>query len=95
MYIADKSMFSFPVKLVEEMNKRKANAIYWVPSAYQIMASLNLFKYVKPEYLKLCLFAGESMPVKLSIIGRNFCPTQNLPIYSVPPKPRIYVRFTE
>lgn len=74
MYIADKSMFSFPVKLVEEMNKRKANAIYWVPSAYQIMASLNLFKYVKPEYLKLCLFAGESMPVKHLNYWKKFLP---------------------
>lgn len=74
LYIADKSMFSFPVKLVGEMNKRKVNAIYWVPSAYQIIASLNLFKYVKPEYLKLCLFAGESMPVKHLNYWKKFLP---------------------
>lgn len=63
-HMIPKQYFAFPMKLVEFMNERKVNTIYWVPSALGIAAKLNLFKYCKPEYLKKVLFAGEVMPVK-------------------------------
>ena len=59
-----KEYFTFPVKLVEFMNKRKINAIYWVPSALGMAVKFDLFKYCKPEYLEKVMFAGEVMPVK-------------------------------
>lgn len=62
--IIPKTLFSFPIKLIELMNKRRVNTIYWVPSALSIVAKLKVFDYLKPEYLKKVLFAGEVMPVK-------------------------------
>ena len=62
--IIPKTLFSFPLKLIELMNERRVNTIYWVPSALSIVAKLKVFDYLKPEYLKKVLFAGEVMPVK-------------------------------
>lgn len=62
--IIPKSFFSFPIQLVQFMNERKINTIYWVPSALSIVANLKLFDYAKPEYLSKVLFAGEPMPNK-------------------------------
>lgn len=62
--IIPKSYFSFPIKLVEFLEERKVNTIYWVPSALCIVANLKLFDYKKPTHLKQVLFAGEVMPNK-------------------------------
>lgn len=63
--IVPKSYFSFPVKLFEMMNEYQVNTIYWVPSAYQIISQMHLLDYCLPKYLKLAMFAGEVMPVKV------------------------------
>ena len=63
--IVPKSYFSFPVKLFEMMNTYQVNTIYWVPSAYQIISQMHLLDYCLPQYLKLAMFAGEVMPVKV------------------------------
>lgn len=62
--IVPKSYFSFPIQLINFLNERKVNTIYWVPSALSIVANLKLFDYAKPEHLKKVLFAGEVMPNK-------------------------------
>lgn len=64
LVIIPKSYFSFPIKLIQYLNDREVNTIYWVPSALSIVANLNLFHYAKPEYLQKVLFAGEVMPTK-------------------------------
>lgn len=62
--IIPKKYFSFPMQLIEYLNTHKVNTIYWVPSALNIVANWDTFSYIKPEYLKKVLFAGEVMPVK-------------------------------
>ena len=62
--IIPKKFFAFPIKLVQYMNEKKVNTIYWVPSALCIAANMDLFKYAKPEHLSQILFAGEVMPTK-------------------------------
>ncbi|MDE6469650.1 MAG: amino acid adenylation domain-containing protein [Eubacterium sp.] len=62
--IIPKACFSFPINLIKFLNENKVNTIYWVPSAISIVANLKLFDYMKPEYLKKVLFAGEVMPTK-------------------------------
>ena len=62
--IIPKKYFSFPMQLIEYMNTHNVNTIYWVPSALNIVANWDTFSYIKPEYLKKVLFAGEVMPVK-------------------------------
>ena len=50
--IVPKSYFSFPIQLINYLNEREVNTIYWVPSALCIVANLKLFDYTKPKYLK-------------------------------------------
>ena len=73
-HIIPKEYFAFPAKLIPFMNERKINSIYWVPSAYSIAVKTDLFKYMRPEYLKLALFAGETMPVKYLNYWKNYLP---------------------
>lgn len=62
--IIPKQLFSFPMKLLEMLNERKVNTIYWVPSALCIFANWRVLDYGKAEYIKKVLFAGEVMPTK-------------------------------
>ena len=64
LVVIPKLCFSFPIKLVECLNNYKVNTIYWVPSAFGIVANLKLFDTEKPEHLRTVLFAGEVMPIK-------------------------------
>lgn len=62
--IIPKQNFSFPVTLVDFLNEKKVNTIYWVPTAISIISNWKVFDFKKPEYLKTVLFAGEVMPTK-------------------------------
>lgn len=64
LHIIPKSLFSFPIKLIEYMNEKKVNTIYWVPSALCIVANLKVLNYLELEYVDKVLFAGEVMPTK-------------------------------
>ena len=64
LHIIPKKLFSFPVKLLEYMNERKINTIYWVPSALCIIANWKALDYVPLPFLNKVLFAGEVMPTK-------------------------------
>lgn len=73
-HIIPKEYFSFPAKLMGYMNERKVNSIYWVPSAYGIVAKFDVLKYMVPKGLKRALFAGEVMPVKYLNYWRKYLP---------------------
>ncbi len=64
LHIIPKTLFSFPVKLLEFMNERRINTIYWVPSALTIVARSRILDYVELPFLRKVLFAGEVMPTK-------------------------------
>ena len=63
-HMIPKSLFIFPTKLVEFLNNKKINTIYWVPTALSILSNWKVFDVIKPRYLKKVLFAGEVMPTK-------------------------------
>ncbi|MCI9038301.1 MAG: amino acid adenylation domain-containing protein [Clostridia bacterium] len=63
-YIIPKMYFSFPVKLLQYLEEKKVNTIYWVPSALCIVANLKALEEVKLTHLEKILFAGEVMPTK-------------------------------
>lgn len=71
-HIIPKEYFAFPAKLIGYMNERNVNVIYWVPSAYGIVAKFDVLKYMLPETLKKALFAGEVMPVKYLNYWRSY-----------------------
>ena len=50
--------------LIDYMNNRKVNTIYWVPTAISILSNWKAFDVKKPQYLQKVLFAGEVMPTK-------------------------------
>ncbi len=62
--IIPKQHFSFPINLVDFLNEKKINTIYWVPTAISILSNWKVFDVLKPEHLKTVLFAGEVMPTK-------------------------------
>lgn len=74
LQIIPAKLFSFPLPLVEYLNRWKVNTLYWVPSAMGIVAGWDTFSYAKPAFLKTVLFAGESMPVKYLLYWQRFFP---------------------
>lgn len=64
LHIIPKMYFSFPIKLLEFLNEKKINTIYWVPSALCIVANLEALKEMEIPSLQNILFAGEVMPMK-------------------------------
>ena len=72
--IIDKSLFSFPVTLVDFLNERRVNTVYWVPSAMSLIANLDVFRYKKPEFLEKILFAGEQMPCRQYNYWKKYYP---------------------
>ena len=76
--IIPKALFSFPMKLIEFLNERKINTIYWVPSALCIIANWRALDYGELKYVKKVLFAGEVMPVKQLFFLHYFLQLQPL-----------------
>ena len=74
LQIIPKTLFSFPLMLMEYLNQYEINTIYWVPSALCIVANWDTFVYAKPEHLKKILFAGEVMPNKQLNYWRRWLP---------------------
>lgn len=74
LYIIPKMLFSFPVRLLEFLEEKKVNTIYWVPSALNIVANMGALDFVKLSTLKKILFAGEVMPTKQLNIWRKHIP---------------------
>ena len=64
LQLIPKSCFSFPAVLVDFLNERKVDTIYWVPSALCLVANWGIFECKRPQYLKRVLFAGETMPTR-------------------------------
>lgn len=55
-YIVPKSLFMFPIKLVEFLNEYKINTVCWVVSALTMISAFKTFNKIKPEYLHTIAF---------------------------------------
>ena len=65
LYFIPHPFFSFPVYLIKYLEEKKINAIYWVPSALNMISSFKALDNFKLPALKKILFAGEPMPPKV------------------------------
>ncbi|MCI7107494.1 MAG: amino acid adenylation domain-containing protein [Agathobacter sp.] len=74
LQIIPKKFFSFPVKLMQFMEEKKINTIYWVPSAYGFVTNMDALNYVRPSELNTLMFAGEVMPARFLNYWRRFYP---------------------
>lgn len=63
-YLIPKSLFMFPIKLVEFLNDRKINTICWVVSALTMISAFGTFEKIKPAHLRTIAFGSEVFPVK-------------------------------
>lgn len=73
-YIVPKSLFMFPVRLVEFLNEHKVNTICWVVSALTMISAFGTFKTVVPKYLKTIAFGSEVFPIKQFRLWRAALP---------------------
>jgi len=73
-HIIPKMFFSFPIRLLEFLNEKKINTIYWVPSALAIVANMKALDEILPTTLEKILFAGEVMPTKQLNIWHKHLP---------------------
>lgn len=62
--ILDASLATFPVRLLESVEKNNVSFIFWVPSIMVNIANMNLLEKLKPDKLKMIWFAGEVFPTK-------------------------------
>lgn len=63
-YLTPKSLFMFPVRLVEFLNEYKINTVCWVVSALTMISSMKTFDKVVPKYLTTIAFGSEVFPIK-------------------------------
>lgn len=64
LHIIPENRFAFPIKLIEYINEKRINFIFWVPSVLNNVSNFDAFSTVKPKELTKILFAGEAMPNK-------------------------------
>lgn len=74
VYIIPKVKFAFPVDLLQYIEEKEINFIFWVPSMLCMIVNLNAFDVMKPQCLKKVLFAGEVMPNKHLNVWRKALP---------------------
>jgi len=72
--VIPKQLFSMPLKLIEYINDRSINTIIWAVSAMRIVENFKTFSHITPESLKLVMFSGEIMPVKVLNYWREYLP---------------------
>ncbi|MDD3367436.1 MAG: amino acid adenylation domain-containing protein [Lachnospiraceae bacterium] len=73
-YIVPKSLFMFPIKLVEYLNEHKVNTVCWVVSALTMISAFGAFDKVQPLYLRTIAFGSEVFPIKQFAIWRKVLP---------------------
>ncbi|GHT53282.1 amino acid adenylation protein [Bacteroidia bacterium] len=64
LVIVPEEYYAFPAKLIDFLNEKKINFVFWVPFVLVNVANYKLLEQKKPEYLEKILFAGEVMPNK-------------------------------
>ncbi|MBQ9085756.1 MAG: amino acid adenylation domain-containing protein [Clostridia bacterium] len=63
-YFVPKTLFSFPVRLIEYLNEYRINTICWVVSALVQISSLGALETMVPKYLTKVAFGSEVFPRK-------------------------------
>ena len=63
-YLVPKSLFMFPVKLVDYLNEHKINTVCWVVSALTMISGFKVLEKKIPEYLHTIAFGSEVFPIR-------------------------------
>lgn len=62
--IIPEDKFAFPIKLIEYVNEKGINFVFWVPSVLSSVSNFDAFSSILPTKLNKILFAGEAMSNK-------------------------------
>lgn len=62
--IIPEDKFAFPIKLIEYVNEKEINFVFWVPSVLNSVSNFDAFSSILPTKLNKILFAGEAMSNK-------------------------------
>ncbi|RED55114.1 amino acid adenylation domain-containing protein [Cohnella lupini] len=73
-YIIPKSLFMFPLKLVEFLNEYRINTVCWVVSALTMISSFKVLDKLVPQFLHTVAFGSEVFPVKQFNLWRSALP---------------------
>lgn len=73
-YLIPKSLFMFPIKLLDYLNEHKINTICWVASALTMVSAFGALEKKKPEYLHTVAFGSEVFPMKQFYIWKECLP---------------------
>ncbi|CUU79595.1 amino acid adenylation domain-containing protein [Campylobacter hyointestinalis] len=71
LHILPTSIFAFPNKVLDYLEKHGVSLIFWVPSVLTYFANVNALANFKLKSLKKVLFCGEIMPNKQLNIWRK------------------------
>lgn len=74
LHIVPRMYYSFPVLLMEYIAANRINAVYWVPSALNMVANMGALDAADISSLKTVCFSGEVMPVKQLNMWMNALP---------------------
>lgn len=81
MHIIPQKLFSFPVKLMEYIDKKGVNTLPWATSAFNLIAGSDVLTDHAPKQVRKLIIGGESMRAKNVNIWRRAIP--DLEIYNV------------
>lgn len=63
-YLVPKSLFMFPMKLVDYLNEHRINTVCWVVSALTMISGFKVLEKKIPEYLHTIAFGSEVFPIR-------------------------------
>ncbi len=73
-YLIPKTLFMFPIRLVEYMNTYRINTVCWVSSALTMISGFGVLKKMKPEYLHTIAFGSEVFAIRQFNLWREALP---------------------
>ncbi len=73
-YIVPKSLFMFPLKLVDFLNEKKINTVCWVVSALTMISAFGALEKEVPRYLHTIAFGSEVFPIKQFRLWKKHLP---------------------
>lgn len=73
-YLIPKSLFLFPLQLVDYLNEHRINTVCWVVSALTMISGLGALKKKVPQYLHTIAFGSEVFPIRQFNLWREALP---------------------
>ncbi len=73
-YFIPKSLFMFPIKLIDFLNEYRINTVCWVVTAFTIISAYGGLEAKKLEHLRTVAFGSEVFPLKQFQLWRKHLP---------------------